>query len=252
MPFQLFQRFRRNHALECIAHLDIQSLTRLPLLKGQYFVEWRLLEGGSTSALLNTAYQTRGQTKRVSLENYCAHWDSHQKTMIRLGIGVDGELLPLRAQFTVTQLVEREKPQIIGRLILNLAEYVILHKQPTKLDESQPPRKYRLDQCYYPRATLHLGIRVEQVPSSTPLAYKVPPLNRRMIIPDERDLVELLGQERDIIVAGGKRMRARELVHDRLWRTFAGEAADDDLCLRGHKGLDKKRYARLSYAESAI
>ncbi|KAL1921926.1 uncharacterized protein VTP21DRAFT_10568 [Calcarisporiella thermophila] len=203
---QLFQHFRRHHSVECDAFINIIALERLPLLKGKYLVDWRLVGGGSSTALLNTNLQTHGRTSRVPLTNYTATWDTKIHTHIRLAVGDNSELLPCRCIFTIHQLVEKEKPSIVGRVTVNLAEYV----QPPKFKStslqtsmdalnlgSSHPRKYRLENCYFPRAALRLELRLEPRLNANSIDFKVPALDRTLVLEDEWDWMESVMKERD-------------------------------------------------------
>ncbi|KAL1922729.1 uncharacterized protein VTP21DRAFT_9105 [Calcarisporiella thermophila] len=206
----IFNRLKspNGKSLPCLTRLHILSLDNFPLLQLHctYMVIYRVY---CPSYPLS---QLTGRTHQVSLQNYCAKWDMCVNGRVRIPIIEEEKyrtegLGPCFLEMRIMQLLNG-KSTPLGHVRINLAQYVGGN------EHISGPRRYRLQGTVYPRATLLLDLSVE--PENTQelqtKKYRIPPLDRSLLVPNELDLLEILKREQE------SRRRQKRLQKNRCHR----------------------------------
>lgn len=97
-------------------NLTIHELTNVPLVSGYVYVKWYLPASRKADA--------RGKTPRAAIKDHKAVWEYETSTSTRFSIDKSGTLEEEKAEFEIFQEHRGIDRLRLGRLGLNLAEYV--------------------------------------------------------------------------------------------------------------------------------
>ncbi|RIA92967.1 N-terminal C2 in EEIG1 and EHBP1 proteins-domain-containing protein [Glomus cerebriforme] len=150
----------RNRKVQFELEILIQELVNVPLVTGLYYIKWKLKNGKKTN----------GMTERAPIKYHSIAWNYKLHNSVQIIIGKDGVLMPCELIIKVKQELSGGKEvNNIGRLLLNLSEYVGLNTMT---------RRYLLQDSKI-NSTLKLTINMKQTFGN--VVFKVPPLKKTQI-----------------------------------------------------------------------
>lgn len=157
--------------------LQIHELSSVPLVTGQVFVKWHILNSSSA--------ECRGKTDRVPIVDHKASWPKYQREcMFKVGIGRNGVLQErmLMMEVWVEMISGRERFRI-GHVGVNLSEYASVKRET---------RRYLLQESKM-NSTVKVTISVIHVEGSKD--YTTPPLKKAQIF---HGITNLLAENKDL------------------------------------------------------
>ncbi|KTW31505.1 hypothetical protein T552_00147 [Pneumocystis carinii B80] len=118
----MFRLFNLKYRPKFHIKITIHNLINVPLVSGQMFIKWYLKDSIST--------KTRGKSQKVPIKNHKVTWDHDISCIISMKIGKHQRLSESWMIFEVNQELRCASHQlVIGRVEINLAEYVGLSKE---------------------------------------------------------------------------------------------------------------------------
>ncbi|KAL1914335.1 uncharacterized protein VTP21DRAFT_8974 [Calcarisporiella thermophila] len=168
-------KLRQGKSLPCTASLTVVSLDKLPLAKGLFQIRYHSLF-------------FHGRTESVPLAQYRALWNSTVKHRVRIPLDdVLGMLGPSHLVLSVHQLSDGADT-VLGQVELDMAQFV---------GGGVTNRRFCLLHSNFMRASLQISLRLHPL-VQYPQAYQIPPLDRTHMIPDEKDLLEMLNHDLEV------------------------------------------------------
>jgi N-terminal C2 in EEIG1 and EHBP1 proteins len=157
--------------------LQIHELSSVPLVTGQVFVKWHILNSSSADC--------RGKTDRVPIVDHKSSWSDYQREcMFKVGIGRNGVLQErmLMMEVWVEMISGRERFRI-GHVGVNLSEYASVKRET---------RRYLLQESKM-NSTVKVTISVVHVEGSK--EYSTPPLKKAQMF---HGITNLLAENKDL------------------------------------------------------
>jgi len=201
--------------------LQIHELSSIPLVTGQVFVKWHILNSSTA--------ECRGKTDRVPIVDHKASWlDYRQECMFKVGIGRNGVLQErmLMMEVWVEMISGRERFRI-GHVGVNLSEYASVKRET---------RRYLLQESKT-NSTVKVTISVVHVEGAKD--YTTPPLKKAQMV---HGITNLLTENKDLpqTSRGIEKHNLKTMVHSpqhemyrrtftAMWRLQAGELPPADV-----------------------
>ncbi|PKC61632.1 hypothetical protein RhiirA1_348549 [Rhizophagus irregularis] len=105
----------RNRKVQFELEILIEELANVPLVAGLYYIKWKLKNGKKTN----------GITERALIKYHSIVWRYKLHNSVQIVIGKDGVLVP--CELSIKELNGGKEVNNIGKLLLNLSEYVGLN-----------------------------------------------------------------------------------------------------------------------------
>jgi len=201
--------------------LQIHELSSIPLVTGQVFVKWHILNSSTA--------ECRGKTDRVPIVDHKASWPDYQREcMFKVGIGRNGLLQErmLMMEVWVEMISGRERFRI-GHVGVNLSEYASVKRET---------RRYLLQESKT-NSTIKVTISVVHVEGQK--EYVTPPLKKAQMF---HGITNFLAENKDLpqISRGIEKHNLKTVVHSpqhemyrrtftAMWRLQAGELPPADV-----------------------
>ena len=201
--------------------LQIHELSSIPLVTGQVFVKWHILN--------SSRGECRGKTERAPIHDHKAGWVEYtRECMFKVGIGKGGVLQEriLNMEVWVEMISGRERVRI-GSVSVNLSEYASVNSET---------RRYLLQESKM-NSTVKVTIKVEHVDGLR--EYTTPPMKKaqmfhgitNLLASENKDSPQISrGMEyntKHIIRSPTQEMYRRTFAAQ--WRIQAGELAPRDV-----------------------
>ncbi|KAF2275452.1 uncharacterized protein EI97DRAFT_379552 [Westerdykella ornata] len=155
-------------------HLKIIDLANVPLVSGTSFIKWHLPH--------STAAEHRGRTDKRPIKDHKVVYDYQTKCPVRLTVDKHGMLQESWIDFEVLQEYAgggREERIVLGRVKLNLAEYVEQSEFSGSSGEEPGITRRYLMQDSKINSTLKIGIYMKQIEGDK--NYICPPLRTAQV-----------------------------------------------------------------------
>ncbi|KAI1001847.1 hypothetical protein K3495_g6357 [Podosphaera aphanis] len=152
--------------------LRVYDLNNVPLVTGTSFVKWHLPS--------STAAEHSGRTERALIKEHKVVWDYIRIIPLRLSIDRNNHLQDCLISFEVIQdcsTAEKANKIILGKVDLNLAEYVDEVDAPSEIEKGAL-RRYLMQESKI-NSTLKIGISMRHIDGER--NYTAPPLKMAMV-----------------------------------------------------------------------